>query len=325
MPEHGCMSALMAPNVSVIEAPRLRLRRLVEDDIPALVEGVGDWDVARCTSSLAHPFGKADARAFLEGAWADRAANTRHVFAIETRIEGRMIGSIEINMDDRPDTFGYWIARDFRAHGYGSEAACAMVRFAFMNAGKSELSAAVFLDNKASARVLEKAGFRKDGMVKDLPGRCAGIEAQVFRIDARDWFAREATKPKLLVSAVALVDVDGRVLVAKRPAGKPLAGLWEFPGGKVRDAETPESALVRELQEELGIDISESCLAPLSFSSHAYEDFHLVMPLYACHTWKGQVAPKEGQTLRWVRPNRLNTLPMPPADLSLLAMVMDVL
>ncbi len=129
----------------------------------------------------------------------------------------------------------------------------------------------------------------------------------------------------VLVAAVALVDPDGRVLIAKRPEGKPMAGLWEFPGGKVRDGELPEEALVRELDEELGIDITESCLAPLSFASHVYDDFHLLMPLYVCRVWEGMVSPREGQEVKWVRPVRLGDYPMPPADKPLVAMLRDVL
>ncbi len=129
----------------------------------------------------------------------------------------------------------------------------------------------------------------------------------------------------VLVVAVALVDPDGRVLIAKRPEGKAMVGLWEFPGGKVRDGELPEEALVRELDEELGIDITESCLAPLSFSSHVYDDFHLLMPLYVCRVWKGMVSPREGQEVKWVRPVRLGDYPMPPADKPLVAMLRDLL
>ena len=129
----------------------------------------------------------------------------------------------------------------------------------------------------------------------------------------------------VLVVAVALVDPDGRVLIAKRPEGKPMAGLWEFPGGKVREGELPEEALVRELDEELGIDITESCLAPLSFASHAYDDFHLLMPLYVCRVWKGMASPREGQEIKWVRPVRLGDYPMPPADRPLVAMLRDLL
>ena len=129
----------------------------------------------------------------------------------------------------------------------------------------------------------------------------------------------------VVVAACALVDVDGRVLVAQRPEGKTMAGLWEFPGGKVDDGERPEAALIRELKEELGIDVSEACLAPLTFASHGYDDFHLLMPLYVCRRWKGEVRPQENQALRWVRPKRLRELAMPPADLPLIPHLIDTL
>jgi len=131
--------------------------------------------------------------------------------------------------------------------------------------------------------------------------------------------------PTVLVVAAVLVDVDNRVLIAKRPEGKAMAGLWEFPGGKVNPGELPESALVRELKEELNIDITESCLAPLTFASHVYDDFHLLMPLYACRIWKGEMSPMEGQDIKWVRPVRLADYPMPPADIPLIALLRDFL
>jgi 8-oxo-dGTP diphosphatase len=127
----------------------------------------------------------------------------------------------------------------------------------------------------------------------------------------------------LLVSAVALVDADGRVLLAQRPKGKRMAGLWEFPGGKVEPGETPEAALIRELQEELGLDTWQSCLAPLTFASHAYADFHLLMPLFICRKWQGTPQPREGQVLKWVRPAALRDYPMPPADIPLIPVLQD--
>jgi 8-oxo-dGTP diphosphatase len=127
----------------------------------------------------------------------------------------------------------------------------------------------------------------------------------------------------VLVSAVALIDPDDRVLLARRPEGKAMAGLWEFPGGKVEPGETPEAALIRELQEELGIDTWASCLAPLTFASHAYEDFHLLMPLFACRKWQGQVRSREGQALAWVKPLKMRDYPMPAADLPLVAVLRD--
>jgi 8-oxo-dGTP diphosphatase len=129
----------------------------------------------------------------------------------------------------------------------------------------------------------------------------------------------------VLVAACALVDADGRVLIAQRPAGKPMAGLWEFPGGKIEDGEAPEASLIRELQEELGIVVNEACLAPLTFASHAYPDFHLLMPLYVCRRWEGQVTAQEGQALAWVKPNRLREYEMPPADVPLISHLMALL
>jgi 8-oxo-dGTP diphosphatase len=139
--------------------------------------------------------------------------------------------------------------------------------------------------------------------------------------------APTAAEPRrvVLVAAVALIDADGRVLLAERPAGKVMAGLWEFPGGKVDPGETPEAALIRELKEELDIDVTASCLAPFTFASHAYAEFHLLMPLYVCRKWQGIVVPREGQRLAWVRPARLGDYPMPPADKPLVAMLRDLL
>jgi 8-oxo-dGTP diphosphatase len=129
----------------------------------------------------------------------------------------------------------------------------------------------------------------------------------------------------LLVVACALIDADGRVLIARRPEGKQLAGLWEFPGGKLNAGERPEAALIRELREELGILVKDACLAPLTFASHSYEDFHLLMPLYVCRRWEGFVEPLERQTLKWVRAKDLRTYPMPPADAPLIAPLIELL
>ena len=137
--------------------------------------------------------------------------------------------------------------------------------------------------------------------------------------------AADGFPPIVLVAAVALVDADGRVLLAQRPSGKSMAGLWEFPGGKVDTGETPEAALIRELAEELGIDVTVNCLAPFTFASHTYPDFHLLMPLYVCRKWSGIPAAREGQRLAWVRSARLADYSMPPADVPLVAMLRDLL
>ena len=136
---------------------------------------------------------------------------------------------------------------------------------------------------------------------------------------------RAVTARLVLVAACALVDADGRVLIAQRLEGKAMAGLWEFPGGKIEDGERPEQTLIRELEEELGIAVSEACLAPLTFASHSYPDFHLLMPLYVCRRWEGTVSPREAQRLTWVKPNRLRDYPMPPADEPLVSHLLALL
>lgn len=134
-----------------------------------------------------------------------------------------------------------------------------------------------------------------------------------------------SAKPILLVAACALVDADGRVLLCQRPEGKQLAGLWEFPGGKVEAGETPEACLIRELKEELGITVAQACLAPFVFASHEYESFHLLMPLYLCRRWDGQVTRREHAAMAWVKPTRMGDYPMPPADAPLVAWLRDLL
>ncbi|MGD0865873.1 MAG: 8-oxo-dGTP diphosphatase MutT [Rhizomicrobium sp.] len=129
----------------------------------------------------------------------------------------------------------------------------------------------------------------------------------------------------VLVAACALIDPDGRVLIAERPPGKNMAGLWEFPGGKIEAGERPEETVIRELKEELGIDVKEPCLAPFTFASHSYPDFQLLMPLFVCRRWEGIVTPREGQAIKWVRPRDLNAYKMPPADLPLIPMLRDLL
>jgi 8-oxo-dGTP diphosphatase len=192
----------------------------------------------------------------------------------------------------------------------------------------------VVVDNDASRAVLRRIGFRPAGTATRR-SKTSGQDRPVLLFEATrdDVFgtteppapAEQGGKPLLLVAACALVDLDGRVLLARRPEGKKMAGLWEFPGGKLNPGETPEAALIRELKEEIGIDVTAACLAPFAFASHAYEGFHLLMPLYICRRWKGIPKPRENQTLTWVRAAKLSEYDMPPADKPLIPLLRDFL
>ena len=287
-----------------------------------MVTLAGDEKVARWTAEVPHPFGEDEALDYIE--WA-RAEN-RMLFAVETLAEGVFIGCIRVDReaDDRGN-IGYWIGRPYWGRGYGSEALKRVVRFGFEQADLATIEAEVVRGNVASEAVLGKAGFKKIAEGVGHHGRCDGMPVFQYKLARDAWVAASAAKPTVLVVAVAMVDPDGRVLMAKRPEGKKRAGLWEFPGGKVEEGETPETALVRELAEELGIDVTHDCLAPLSFASHGYQAFHLLMPLYVCRKWSGSAISREGQNLKWVFPRELYDIDMPPADIPLIAILRDTL
>ncbi len=319
---------------------RLTLRRLGPADADAIARLVDDWDIIKNLSDAPYPYPPGLAQRWI--ASTQRGIDERQDFALGIVPQGHKhpIGAILLRQSQREPgvnggrarpgsirsaEIGYWIGRDHWGKGYATESVRRMLRFAFDELGLDRVWGAVLIDNPGSCRVLEKVGFTRLGESEyDFPARGGMRRVHVFAIDRK---ALAATPPPriVLVSAVALVDADGRVLLARRPAGKPMAGLWEFPGGKVDEGETPERALIRELREELGIDVSESCLAPFTFASHRYTEFHLLMPLYVCRVWKGTVVPHEGQELAWVEPARLADYPMPPADRPLVAMIRDFL
>ena len=324
-------------------AERLLLRRLTSADGDTIARLVDDWDIIKNLSDAPFPYPPGLAQRWI--ASTQRGIDERQDFAlaIALRDGSPPIGAILLRQSQREPTvdgatraqsprrgaksaeIGYWIGRAFWGRGYAREAVARMVRFAFDELGLDRVWGAVLIDNPASCRVLEHVGFQRLGDASyDFPARGGLRRVFVYALDRRALFAGKPVH-SVLVSAVALVDADGRVLLARRPAGKPMAGLWEFPGGKVNPGETPELALIRELKEELGIDASESCLAAFTFASHRYSDFHLLMPLYICRVWKGTPKPREGQELAWVAPARLADYPMPPADRPLCAMLRDFL
>ena len=316
---------------------RLTLRPLTPDDAESLHRLVNDWEVTRNLAVVPFPYPRQLADDWIASTVSDLAAGDAYALAITGHDEGQelLLGVVGLRLDRkaRAATLGYWVGRRFWGHGVAGEAAGRVVRWAFANLELDRIDANVATDNPASAAVLRRIGFRQTGEGA-AHSVAQGGERPVWHFAATrdDVFGHTevaetepGSKPLLLVAACALIDIDGRVLLARRPEGKKMAGLWEFPGGKLNPGETPELALIRELKEELGIDVSAACLAPFAFASHAYERFHLLMPLFLCRRWKGFPTPRENQTLAWVWPHKLTEYEMPPADKPLIPLLRDFL
>jgi 8-oxo-dGTP diphosphatase len=320
----GCLAAARGWQGLPLETARLRLRALTSDDAEAVTRLLDDWDVARNTSNIPFPYGRETAEEFIAKVESEGTAGRSVVYAVEDRLERCLLGCVGGSIEQGRAEIGYWFGRLAWGRGYASEALSRFLRLLFDNFAIQSTWASVLPENKASRRVLDKAGFVFDQSRRvDLPARGVAADLDFLSLERGDWEQVRRQRPILLVAAAALIDVDGRVLLAQRPEGKSMAGLWEFPGGKLHQGETPEDALVRELAEELGIDVAQSCLAPLAFASHDYDTFHLLMPLYACRQWRGTPQPREGQKLAWVLPARLTEYPMPPADIPLVALLRD--
>jgi 8-oxo-dGTP diphosphatase len=327
------------PEFAPLATERLVLRPLVPQDAEALHRLVNDFEVARNLAVVPFPYPRELADDWIASTQRSLEDGSGYQLAITGR-EGEqeiLVGVVGLRVDKpvRCGRLGYWVGRRFWGHGVATEAAGRLARWALANLDLDRLEAGVITDNPASAAVLRRIGFRQVGEATDT-FVARGGEHAVWRFEATrdDLFGQAEVeqpadsiggKPLMLVAACALIDSDGRVLLARRPEGKKMAGLWEFPGGKLHPGETPEAALIRELKEELGIDVTVACLAPFSFASYEYERFHLLMPLYLCRRWKGIPLPKENQTLSWVRPQKLADYPMPPADKPLIPLLRDFL
>jgi 8-oxo-dGTP diphosphatase len=325
MSEAGCRQPGTVWAGHPLLTARLRLRPVEPKDAPRLVELLDDWDVVRHSALIPHPYTLDDAKRFITEQDIRRIEGKGVALAMERTTDHVVVGLVGFGLDKGSDPeLGYWVGKAFWKLGFASEALARLLRHLFESLGYHRVWASFHPDNVASKRTLEKVGLSYYGVdTCNMPARGQSVVAPVFALKKGEWEMARAQRPLLLVVAAALIDSDGRVLVASRPTGKSMEGLWEFPGGKIHDGETPETALVRELREELGIDVTESCLAPLAFTSHDYDSFHLLMPLYAIRVWKGTPAAREGQELRWVRAARLSDLPMPPADIPLVALLRD--
>jgi 8-oxo-dGTP diphosphatase len=323
--ELGCWSTATVWRGHSLLSARLRLRPLTEADAPRLAELLDDWEMVRLTANIPHPYDEDDGLSFVRMMDEKRRARIGAALGMERTLDGALIGVIGFGTEtDGTPELGWWVGRDYWGQGYATEAARRMLRHLFIDLGFETAWASAHPDNMASRTVMTRLGMLRARFERvGMPARGQSVEMPVYAMTAEDWRRDHEARPTVLVVAAALIDVDGRVLMASRPPGKMMSGLWEFPGGKIHTGETPEAALVRELAEELGIDVGQSCLAPLAFASHDYDTFHLLMPLYAVRQWKGEVTPREGQELKWVRASRLSDLPMPPADIPLVALLRD--
>ncbi len=331
------MADLIAPPFVPLTTERLTLRPFAAEDAAELHRLINDWEVCRTLAAVPFPYSRDLADEWIASSHAS-LTDGRAWHLVITGQEGEkevVVGGVGLRLskDARSARLGYWVGRRFWGHGVASEAAGKLARWAMANLDLDRLEATVATDNPGSIAVLRRIGFRHvgEGMESFL---ARGGEQKVLRFEATrdDLFGHTtpepqegAEKPILVVAACALVDLDGRVLLARRPEGKKMAGLWEFPGGKLNPGETPEVALIRELKEELDIDVTAACLAPLFFASHGYERFHLLMPLYVCRRWKGTPQGKEGQALAWVHKDKLADYPMPEADRPLVPLLRDFL
>lgn len=317
-------------SASSLRTARLGLRPLQAEDAPVFHRLINDWDICRKLPEAPFPYPAALAGEWIAAAAADRAAGRAEQFAIIDTATGALIGSagLRLSRDKKSADLGYWLGRRYWGQGYGLEVAARLTSWGFAALSVLKITATVAADNEASVKVLGRAGFVAAGKGTQAFSCRPGAKLPVLHFT----LTREAppatapkTRPVLLVAACALIDAEGRILLARRPEGKKLAGLWEFPGGKLNPGETPEAALIRELHEELGIEVAEKNLAPFVFASHAYETFHLLMPVFLCRRWKGTPQPREGQALAWVPADRLVEYPMPPADRPLIPMLRDFL
>jgi 8-oxo-dGTP diphosphatase len=325
------------PGFAPLVTERLILRPFRTEDAAELHRLINDWEVCRNLAVVPFPYSRAEADAWVESTQTALAENHAWQLVIVGHEEGRemVVGGVGVRLDDtrRVGILGYWVGRRFWGHGVATEAARRLSRWALANLDIERLEADVATDNPGSAAVLRRIGFRHIGeATKDFRARGGTHKVLRFAATRADLFGepqaeptQSGEKPMLLVAACALVDLECRVLLARRPEGKKMAGLWEFPGGKLNADETPEAALIRELKEELGIDVASNCLAPFSFASHAYDNFHLLMPLFICRRWKGIPRAREGQTLAWVKADRLSEYPMPEADRPLVPLLRDFL
>ncbi len=324
-----------APDIVPLTGPALRttrliLRPLVAVDAPVFHRLINDWEICRRLPDAPFPYPAQQAEEWIAAATRDREGKRAEQFAIVEAGSGALMGvaGLRLAKGQKSAELGYWLGRPYWGQGFGLEAARRLVDWAFAALPIGQITAMVAADNDISVALLGRLGFAQSGKgTKEFsckPGQKLPVKHFTLARDVPQ-AAKQDPGRVVLVVAVALIDAQGRVLLARRPEGKKMAGLWEFPGGKMEPGETPEAALARELREELGIEASPRDFAPFVFASHAYDGFHLLMPVFLCRRWKGEPMAREGQNLVWVVPENLVEYPMPPADRPLIPMLRDFL
>ncbi len=328
------MPRVVLPPGPMLRTSRLILRPLQESDVPVFHRLINDWDICRRVPDAPFPYPESQAQAWIAAAASAREAGRAEQFAIVETLTGALLGCVglKLSKDRKSAELGYWVGRPHWRQGFALEAVRRIIDWAFASLPIAQLTAVVAADNDGSLAVLRRLGFKQSGKGhrvfscrpgEKLPVKHFTIERETPENAAEPLLTQKTAT--LLVVAAALIDEQGRVLLARRPEGKKMAGLWEFPGGKLEPGETPEAALARELREELELETDPNDFAPFVFASHAYESFHLLMPVFLCRRWKGEPRPREGQKLAWVAPGNLAEYPMPAADRPLIPMLRDFL
>jgi len=306
------------------------LRPLRSSDGAEVHRLVNDWSVVRMLSHLPFPYPRDLADQWITSTIDRQSAGTAWHFAI---CEGEtLIGCVGLSLGhpNQAAKIGYWIGRPYWQQGIATLCVRQVIEWAFATLPVSEIIADVAQDNLASIALLDRLGFGRSGATR-TPFLSRGPDPYPVLIYSKkkekpidSTGSKPGTSRVLLVVAGILIDQEGRILLAQRPPGKPLAGMWEFPGGKVEPHESPEQALVRELHEELGVDVSAGCIAPFAFVSENIGARHLLMPLYVCRRWRNQPVGKEGQELAWVTADQLESYPMPAPDRPLIPLIREL-
>ncbi|MBY0271804.1 MAG: GNAT family N-acetyltransferase [Alphaproteobacteria bacterium] len=306
-----------------VATERLTLRPLRVEDAVLIQHLLNDKDIAEKLRRVPHPYTFQDAETFVAFAQRSMAEGKCVILAIVRRSDQQFMGVISSEGE-----LGLWLGKPYWGQGYGTEAMGALVHFCFHVLKQKELKASALKTNAASRRIFEKLKFREVGTTEASSKAFEGTqEAVCYASSFHDFITRYhgMKRPLVWVVAAILINEKGEMLISERSQGKALPGVWELPGGKMESGETPEISLIRELQEELGIQVREEDLEPLTFASYRYDTFHMIMPLYLCHKWEGSPHGAEGQNLAWVTYPDLALIPLPAADILPAHRLADVL